>query len=79
MEKPRTGRNASTDNDILLESDQVVDLAADDGVGEHACGLLEAGRTQEGFASERGASDAEEHRTGDGRFLTSRDDLPVRL
>ena len=38
-----------TDDDILLQTGQRIDLALDGGLGQHAGGLLEGGGRQEGL------------------------------
>jgi hypothetical protein len=44
----RPGRDQATDDDVFLQALQRVDLAVDRGLGEHAGGLLEGGRRDEG-------------------------------
>ena len=38
-----------TDDDVLLQTGQRIDLALDGGLGQHAGGLLEGGGRQEGI------------------------------
>ena len=56
------GRDQPAHDDVLLEPAQVVHLAADRGLGEHARRLLEARRRDERVGRERGLGDAEQQR-----------------
>ena len=67
MLKPRhhatgTGRNEPPDDDVLLQSVQGVDLAADSGFGQHAGGFLEGCRRDERAGLQRGLGDAQQNR-----------------
>ena len=42
-------RNQLTDDDVFLQTDQMVDLALDRGIGQHLGRLLEGSRRQEGI------------------------------
>src|SRR5580704_12228264 len=63
-----SGRDEASDNDVLFQAAQVIDLAVDAGFGEHARGLLERRRRDEGIGGERSLSDAEEQRPSSGRL-----------
>src|SRR5450755_4440754 len=57
-----TGRDEPTHDDVLLEAAQVVDLAADRGLGEHLGGFLERRGRDEALRRERRLGDPEEQR-----------------
>src|SRR6202165_984027 len=57
-----SGRDEVTDDDVLLEAEQLVPRAADRGVGENSRGLLEARRRDERLSRETGLGDSEEKR-----------------
>src|SRR5260221_212623 len=65
----RSGPDEAAHDHVLLQAAEVVHLAADGGLGEHARRLLEAGRGDEGVGGERGLGDAEEERVAGGRLL----------
>ena len=62
------GRDEPAHDDVLLEAAQVVDLAADRGLGEHLGGLLERRRRDEALRRERRLGDAEQQRLALGRL-----------
>ena len=53
----RTGRDELTDDDVLLEALEVVDLLGEGGFGEHAGGLLEGCGGQPGVGGQRRLGD----------------------
>ena len=55
-------RDQLADDHVLLEAEQVVDLALDRRVREHLGGLLEGGRREEGLGRERRLRDPEDQR-----------------
>src|SRR5690606_25012824 len=57
----RTGRNQTADNDVLLQTTQLVALAHDGSLGEHAGGFLEGSRRDEGVGRQRSLGDAQQH------------------
>src|SRR5579862_394801 len=63
-----TGRDETSDDDVLFQSAQVIDLTVDAGFGEHARGLLERGRRDERVGRERSLRDAQEQRTSGSRL-----------
>ena len=63
-----TGRNEVTDDDVFLETKQVITQTANGGIGEHARGLLERRRRHERLRGERRLGDAEQQRLGGGRL-----------
>ena len=67
----RYGRNELTDDDVLLEALQVVDLLAQGGFGKHAGGLLEGGCGQPGIGCQRSLGDAHQLRTAGGSLPPS--------
>src|SRR5438132_156113 len=73
------GRNQVADDDVLLEAPQVVHLALDRGLGQHARRLLEGGRRDEAVGRERGLGDAEQERLERGRLLALLDHALVLL
>src|SRR5450432_3596759 len=62
------GRDEASDDDVLFQTAQVVDLAVDAGFGEHARGLLERRRGNERVGGERRFRDAEEQRASGSRL-----------
>src|SRR5689334_1268310 len=64
-----TSRDEVTDDDVLLESEQLVSRAADCSVGENARRLLEACRRDERLSRETRLGDTEEQRLGNGRLI----------
>src|SRR5581483_11659604 len=56
-----SGGNEPSDDDVLLEADQFVLLAAHGRFGQHAGRLLERGRREEAFGRQRGFGDAQQH------------------
>src|SRR5690606_17657309 len=73
----RAGRNELTDDDVLLQATQVVDLAVDRGFGQDARRLLEGGRREERIRLERRLGDTEQHRHGRRRLTALRQHLVV--
>src|SRR6201988_2896679 len=63
------GRDQSADNDVLLEALERIDLAVDGGFGEHAGGLLERRRREEGAGLQARLGDAEQNRRSRGGLL----------
>ena len=61
------GRDQPADDDVLLEPLQLVDLAGERGVGQHARGLLERRRRDERLRLQAGLGDALQHRMAGGR------------
>src|SRR5215469_9013946 len=66
------GRDQAADDDVLFQAAQVIDLAVDAGLGEHARGLLERRGGDEGVGRERSLRDAEEQRTAGSRLAALR-------
>src|SRR5262245_56390862 len=64
-----TRRYQATDDDVLLEAFECVDLPIDRRLGEHARGLLERSRRDERPRLQRSLGDTEQHRVADGRLL----------
>src|ERR1700739_1725023 len=62
-----SGRDEASDNDVLFQAAQVIDLAVDAGFGEDARGLLERRGGDEGVGGERRLGDSEEQRPSSGR------------
>ena len=63
-----TGRNQLADEDVLLQADEMIDLALDRSIGQHLCGLLEGRSGEEALGRERRLCDAHEDlREGDKR------------
>ena len=56
-----SGRNKLTDDDILLKSEQIVDLSADSRIGKNLGRFLEGCRREEGLGLERSLCDSEEN------------------
>src|SRR5439155_11474083 len=73
------GRDEPSDDHVLLQAAQMVDLALNGGFGEHARGLLERGRRDEGFRRQRGFGDPQQQRTACRGFATLSDDALVLL
>ena len=65
------GRDQPADDDVLLEALERVDLALDRRLGEHAGGLLEGGRRDEGAGLQARLGDAEQDRHAVAGFLPS--------
>src|SRR6185312_15791782 len=61
-----TGRDETSDDDVLLEALERVDLAVDCGVGEDARGLLERRGREHRTCLERRLGDAQKNRTALG-------------
>src|SRR5580693_5048047 len=68
----RSGRDEASDDDVLFQAAQVIDLAVDAGFGEHARGLLERRGGDEGVGRERSLRDAQQQRTARGRLAALR-------
>src|ERR1051326_8106780 len=66
------GRDEASDDDVLLQAAQVIDLAVDAGFGEHARGLLERRRRNERVGGERCLRDPEEQRPSSSRLAALR-------
>src|SRR5690606_19917324 len=62
VRQARAGRDQPADDDVLLQAPELVPLAVDAGLGEHAGGLLERRRGDERLGGQRGLGDAEQHR-----------------
>src|ERR1700691_2154540 len=62
------GRDQAADDDVLLESAQVIDRSLNGSFGEHARGLLEGRRRDERVGRERSLRDAEEQRAAGSRL-----------
>ena len=62
-----SGRNQLADGDILLESEQRIDLALDGGFGQHSGCLLEGSGRHEGLGNQRGLGDAQQNRHTGGK------------
>src|SRR5579859_341581 len=67
------GRDEASDDDVLFQAAQVIDLAVDAGFGEHARGLLERRRRDERISRKRSFGDPEEQRTAGSRLAALRD------
>jgi len=72
----RAGGDQPAHDDALLEAAQVVHLAADRGLGEHARRLLEARGRDERVRAERGLGDAEQQRVAARRLLGAKSVRP---
>ena len=59
-----TGRDQLTDDDILLQADQRIDLALDGCFGEDTGGFLEGSRRHERLSSQRCLGNTQQHRCG---------------
>src|SRR5580693_2980390 len=59
----RSGRDEASDDDVLFQAAQVIDLAVDAGFGKHARGLLERRRRDERVGGERRLGDAQQQRS----------------
>src|SRR5690606_27163223 len=66
--EPGTGRNQPSHRDVLLQAAQVVDLARDRRLGEHAGRLLERRGRDERLGRQRRLRDAEQQRAALGRL-----------
>ena len=55
-----TGRDQLTDDNVLLQSQQMIYLALDGGLSQDLGGLLERGCGEEGLGGQRGLGDAHE-------------------
>src|ERR1700680_581490 len=73
------GRDEVTDDDILLESEQLVPRATNRGVGKNSRRLLEARRRNERLRRETGLGDSEQQRLRDRRRLLVLLGLVVRF
>src|SRR6266851_5339795 len=62
-------RDQPADDDVLLQAFQRIDLAVDGRFGEHAGGLLERGRREEGAGLQARLGDAEQNRRSRGGLL----------
>ncbi len=69
----------AADDDVLLESAQVVDSAGDCGLRQHSGGLLERGRRDERLRRQRRLRDAEQQRRSVGGLAAAVHDLLVLL
>ena len=56
-----SGGDQLTDDDVLLQTGQRIDLALDGGLGQHAGGLLEGCSGQEGVVGQSSLGDAQQH------------------
>jgi hypothetical protein len=56
----RSGRDKLSDDDVLLQAQQRINLSLDGRFGQHACGFLEGRGGQEGFGGQRGLCDTEQ-------------------
>ena len=59
--KTGTGRNETTDDDVLLEATQFVPFAHDRGFGQHSSGFLEGRRGDERIRRQGRLGDAEQN------------------
>src|SRR5450759_3420808 len=75
----RAGRDQVTDDDVLLESEQLVTRATNRGVGENTRRLLEARRRDKRLGRETGLGDSEQQRLRDRRQLLVLLGLVVRI
>ena len=66
--KPGAGRDEVAEDDVLLEADEVVDLARQGGLGEHLGRLLEARGRDEAVGLHGGLGDAQELGARRGRL-----------
>ena len=62
------GGDELTDDDVLLQAQQVVHLALDGGLGEDLGGLLEGGGGQEGLGGQGGLGDTHDEAGGHGEL-----------
>ena len=60
LRQTSTGGDELTDDDVLLQAGQRVDLALDGGFGQDTGGLLEGCSGQEGVGSQTGLGDAKQ-------------------
>src|ERR1700730_1983397 len=77
--EPRAGRDEPADNDVFLETAEVVGLATDRGLRQHPGGLLEGGRRDEAVGRQRRLGDAQQDRLGRRRRLPGGRRLVVLL
>ena len=63
-----TGRNQLADDDVLLQTDQMVDLALDGGVGQNLRRLLEGSCGEPGLGRQRSLRDAHENQAVGGKL-----------
>ena len=61
------GGDQLTDQHVLLQANQVVDLALNSGIGQDLSGLLEGGGGQEGIGSQSGLGDTQQDCAGLGQ------------
>ncbi|MPL98794.1 hypothetical protein SDC9_45003 [bioreactor metagenome] len=73
----RARRDQTADDHVLLQADKLVALALHRSLGEHAGGLLEGGRRDEGPRLQRGLGDAQKHRLARSRTAAAGLDLGV--
>ena len=66
--EPRAGGDQVAEDHVLLQADQVVDLARQGRLGQHLGRLLEAGRRDEAVGLHGRLGDAQEQRAGRGRL-----------
>src|SRR5690625_7851461 len=59
---PGSGRNQAPDDDVFLETAQVIDRAAHCSVGKHPGRLLERSRRDERLGRQRGLGDPQQYR-----------------
>ena len=64
LRQTSTGGDELTDDDVLLQAGQRVDLALDSGLGQDTGGLLEGRSGQEGVGSQTGLGDAKQDLAG---------------
>ena len=64
LRQTSTGGDELTDDDVLLQAGQRVDLALDSGLGQDTGGLLEGRSGQEGVGSQAGLGDAKQDLAG---------------
>src|SRR5690606_2259341 len=76
---PRTGRDQLTDDDVLLKTEQLVDLAFNRGVGKYPRRLLEGRGRQERIGFERCFRDTEKHRLSHRRLAAVKERYFVRF
>src|SRR6478735_8195629 len=77
--RTRPSRDELADDDVLLETDEVVLGAVDGGLGQHPGRLLEGGRREEARRIERCLGHAEQDGLGRRRLATLRQDAVVVL
>src|SRR3989441_7848561 len=79
VREPGARRDQATDDHVFLQPAEVVGLAGDRGLRQHARGLLERSRRDEAVGRERRLRDAEEHGLGRRRALALRQHALVLL